>query len=129
MKNSKFKMASFHYIKKMVKRSLLFPFTFFILHSYAQNDTTKRQTIDITSSYKPALKVVVKINLSASPMAADTFRKRLAYDIPAQNLFFSHQPVTLKPLALSQDTGLHLGKRNNLKAGFGNLSTQYINSG
>ena len=104
-------------------------FAFCISHSFAQNDTTKRQTIDITSSYKPVLKDVVKINFSASPLAVDTFRKRLAYDIPAQNLFFSHQPTSLKPLALTQDTGLQLGGRNYVKAGFGNLSTPYVNAG
>ena len=95
----------------------------------AQLDTTKRPTIDITSSYKPVLKNAVKINLSASPLAADTSRQRLAYDVPAQNLFFSYQPISLQPLALTQDTGLQLGGRNFFKAGFGNLSTPYINAG
>lgn len=92
----------------------------------AQRDTTKRQTIDITSSYKPVLRNAVKINLSASPLAADTSRPRLAYDIPAQNLFFVYQPISLKPLALMQDTGLQLGIRNYVKAGFGNYTTPYI---
>ncbi len=32
------------------------------LNSTAQRDTTKRQTIDITSSYKPVLRNAVKIN-------------------------------------------------------------------
>ncbi len=94
----------------------------------AQRDTTKRQSIDITSSYKPVLKNAVKINLSASPLAADTTRQRMAYDIPAQNLFFSYQPISLKPLSLTRDTGLQLGGRNFVKAGFGNLSTPYINA-
>ena len=93
---------------------------------FAQRDTTKRQTIDITSSYKPVLRNAVKINLSASPLSADTSRPRLAYDIPAQNLFFAYQPISLKPLALMQDTGLQLGIRNYVKAGFGNYTTPYI---
>jgi len=117
-----------HYIHSH-KIFLLFVFSFFILHCSAQRDTTKRQSIDITSSYKPALKDVAKINLSASPIAADTLRQSLKYDIPAQNLFFSHQPISLKPLALAQDTGLQLGGRNFIKAGFGNLSTPYVNAG
>ncbi|MEP6594525.1 MAG: hypothetical protein ABJA71_01210 [Ginsengibacter sp.] len=120
-------MSGFN-IGKFFKEWLVCIFTFFVLHSFAQNDTTKRQTIDITSSYKPVLKDVVKINLSASPLVADTFRQRLAYDIPAQNLFFAHQPISLKPLALTQDTGLQLGVRKYVKAGFGNLSTPYINA-
>ncbi|HEV8081540.1 MAG TPA: hypothetical protein VGP43_12575 [Chitinophagaceae bacterium] len=94
--------------------------------SFAQHDTTKRQTIDITSSYKPVLRNAVKINLSASPLVADTSRPRLSYDIPPQNLFFAYQPVSLKPLGLMQDTGLQLGVRNYVKAGFGNYSTPYI---
>jgi hypothetical protein len=92
----------------------------------AQRDTTRRQTIDITSSYKPVLRNAVKINLSASPLSADTSRPRLAYDIPAQNLFFAYQPISLKPLALMQDTGLQLGIRNYVKVGFGNYTTPYV---
>ena len=103
-------------------------FCLFTFSATAQRDTTRRQTIDITSSYKPVLRNAVKINLSASPLAADTSRPRLAYDIPAQNLFFAYQPITLKPLALTQDTALQLGIRNYAKVGFGNLSTPYIDA-
>lgn len=105
---------------------LLIVYCLFALNSTAQRDTTKRQTIDITSSYKPVLRNAAKINLSASPLIVDTSRQRLAYDIPAQNLFFSYQPITLKPLALMQDTGLQLGVRNYVKAGFGNFTTPYL---
>ena len=98
----------------------------FASNAIAQRDTTKRQTIDITSSYKPVLRNAVKINLSASPLVADTSRPRLAYDIPAQNLFFAYQPISLKPLALMQDTALQLGVRNYVKAGFGNFTTPYV---
>ena len=94
--------------------------------SLAQRDTTKRQTIDITSSYKPVLRNAVKINLSASPLSADTSRPRMGYDIPPQNLFFAYQPISLKPLGLMQDTGLQLGIRNYAKIGFGNFTTPYI---
>ncbi len=128
MKNVKFKMKKLGYvnIECSCKSLLLFIFTFCIFHSNAQRDTTRRQTIDITSTYKPVLRNAVKINLSASPSAADSSRPRLAYDIPAQNLFFAYQPISLKPLALMQDTGLQLGIRNYVKAGFGNFTTPYI---
>ncbi|MEO6328130.1 MAG: hypothetical protein ABIO55_04325, partial [Ginsengibacter sp.] len=112
---------------KYLKVIFVLHFSLFIFNCYGQRDTTKSQTIDITSSYKPVLKDVVKINLSASPLASDTFARKLTYNIPAQNLFFSHQPTSLKPLALSQDTGLQKGIRNYLKAGFGNLTTPYLN--
>src|SRR5665647_2411344 len=70
----------------------------------AQVDTTRRQTIEITSSYKPVLRNTVKINLYASPVVPDTSRPRMAYNIPPQNLFFSYQPISLKPLSLQPDT-------------------------
>lgn len=94
--------------------------------AHAQRDTTRRQTIEITSSYKPVLRDPVKINLYASPLTSDTSRPRLAYNIPPQNLFFTYQPVALRPLALAADTSLILGDRNQLKVGFGSFTTPYI---
>ncbi len=101
---------------------------FFITNgnAYAQNDTSRRQTIEITSSYKPELRNTVKINLYASPITADTSRPRLAYNIPPQNLFFTYQPISLKPLALDIDTALQLGDRNQLKVGIGSFTTPYV---
>lgn len=101
------------------------PLCFFFFCTQAQ-DTTRRQTIEITSSYKPSLRNSVKINLYASPITPDTTRPRLAYFIPSENLFFSYKPVALKPLSLNTDTTLRLGDRNELKVGYGNLSTPYI---
>lgn len=98
----------------------------FLYSSLQAQDTTRRQTIQITSSYKPSLRNPVKINLYASPITADTSRPRLAYYIPPENLFFAYQPVSLKPLSLQTDTSLNLGDRNELKIGYGNLSTPFI---
>jgi len=92
----------------------------------AQQDTSRRQTIEITSSYKPDLRNTVKINLYASPLTSDIAKPRLAYNIPPQNLFFTYQPVSLNPLALSADTSLQLGDRNQLKVGFGSFTTPYV---
>lgn len=103
----------------------ILPLCFLFSQLYGQ-DTTRRQTIQITSSYKPSLRNTVKINLYASPITPDTSKPRLAYYIPPQNLFFSYQPVSLKPLSLQTDTSLKLGGRNELKVGYGNLSTPYI---
>ena len=100
--------------------------SFFTTALYAQKDTSGRQTIEITSSYKPVLRNTVKINLYASPISADTSRPRLAYNIPPQNLFFAYQPVSLKPLELDADTTLQLGDRNQLKVGFGSFATPYV---
>lgn len=92
----------------------------------AQRDSISGQTIDITSTYKPELRNSVKIDLSASPLTPDTSRPRMIYSIPAQNLFFSFEPVTLKPLALAVERQMQLGTRNFIKAGYGNLATPYI---
>ncbi len=96
---------------------------------FGQRDTTKKQSIDITSSYKPVLRNAVKINFSATNLPADTAKTVGQYVIPAQNLFYTYQPVSLKPLALTMDTALELGERNFIKVGFGNLSTPYASAG
>jgi hypothetical protein len=110
---------------------LLTVFSLVAMASFGQQgrDTTKKQTIDITSSYKPVLRNAVKINFSASNLNADTSKTVAAYNIPAQNLFYTYQPISLRPLALSQDSMLNLGLRNYLKVGFGNYSTPYISGG
>ena len=111
---------------------LLLAACFFPAGLYAQKDTTakkKTTTIDITSSYKPVLRNAVKINFSASHLAADTTMPALTYTIPAQNLFYAYQPVPLRPLALEQDTNLNLGIRNYVKVGYGNFSTPYVDAG
>ena len=113
----------------VLRTIILFTGCFACSISIAQRDSSKRQTIDITSAYKPVIRNAAKINLSASPFTADSSRPKLAYDIPAMNLFFSYQPITLKPLALSQDSALQLGIRNYVKAGFGNLTTPYVDAG
>src|SRR5664279_2418700 len=112
------------YTQRLVVMATLFCFSF--NSAKAQQDTSRRQTIEITSSYKPVLRNTVKINLYASPLTADTTRPRLAYTIPAQNLFFAYQPVSLNPLALDADTTLQLGERNQLKIGFGSFTTPYV---
>jgi hypothetical protein len=103
---------------------------FSVTASAQRTDTTKKTTsIDITSSYKPVLRNAVKINFSASHIPADSTRPSLAYNIPAQNLFYSYQPIALNPLALQQDTNLYLGQRNFVKLGYGNFATPYAAAG
>ncbi len=95
----------------------------------AQNPVKKPTTIDITSSYKPVLRNAVKINFTASQLNVDTLAPKMNYTVPSQNLFYSYQPVSLKPLALQADTNLYLGSRNFLKAGFGNFATPFVSAG
>ena len=114
-----------------MNKSLFILVTFILIagNLYAQRDTTKRQSIDITSSFKPVLRNAVKINFSGSMLAADTNRNISGYTIPSQNLFYAYQPISLRPLALAQDTNLYLGGRNYLKAGFGTYNTPYFAAG
>jgi hypothetical protein len=92
-------------------------------------DTTKPTTVVVTSSFKPTLKPVAKINFSAATPVADTSRPNLYYTIPSQNLFFVYQPTPLQPLALSADTGFHWENHNYIKAGYGNFTTPYVRVG
>ena len=117
-------------MKRTALYSILFSGSLLVYsNSFAQRDTSKRTTIDITSAYKPVLRNAVKINLSAAQLNADTSRPNLVYNIPAQNLFYTYQPIPLKPVALQQDSNLYLGLRNYLKVGFGNFSTPYVSAG
>jgi hypothetical protein len=109
---------------------LLIAYCLLPIVTFAQKDTTKKTTtIDITSSYKPVLRNAVKINFAASHLNADTSKPKMNYTVPSQNLFYSYQPISLKPLALQQDTNLYLGQRNYLKVGFGNFATPYVSAG
>ena len=112
---------------KHILTAFIFGFSSFI--AFAQKDTSRKQTIDITSSFKPVLRNSVKINFSATNLNADSSKPFFTYNIPAQNLLYSYQPMALKPLALTQDTNLDLGSRNYLKLGIGNFSTPYVNGG
>jgi len=91
-------------------------------------DTLKQQTIDIYNVYQPELRNAAKLNITASLPPFDTTHPRMVYNIPAQNLYFSYQPVPLRPLAMGKDTVASL-QNNFLKAGFGNYSTPAIQAG
>ncbi|MFT3911345.1 MAG: hypothetical protein QM737_18125 [Ferruginibacter sp.] len=92
-------------------------------------DTTKKQSINIVSSFKPVLRNAVKINFSGSQLNADTSKNVKAYDIPSQNLFYAYQAIPLKALAMEQDSNLYLGNRNFIKAGFGNYTSPLVKVG
>ncbi|HSC52415.1 MAG TPA: hypothetical protein VLC98_02260 [Phnomibacter sp.] len=90
-------------------------------------DTVKRKTIDITSSFKPSLRPQQKMGFTASAVASDTNRPKLSYKIPAQNLAFGFYPAPLRPLAFQADSAtVATGPSIYLKAGFGNFTTPYF---
>lgn len=92
-------------------------------------DTSKRKTIDITSTFKPVLREASKINFNAAPPLADTSRPRLSYSIPDQNLVFMYQPAELKPMALKVDSVNPWVYSNFIKAGIGNVHQPYLKAG
>lgn len=95
----------------------------------AQRDTSRPRQVTITSTFKPTLKEAAKINFNASPPTADTTRPRLQYQLPNQNLAFAFQPGSLRPLALSVDTGGRWDNESFVKVGFGNLKTPFVQAG
>lgn len=96
---------------------------------FAQKDTTKGKSVEITSAFKPVLKESAKINFNATPPSADTSKPILKYDIPNQNLALGFQPGSLKPLALAIDSGGKWDNSSYIKAGFGSLRTPYVQAG
>lgn len=107
---------------------LIVSFSLTNLYSFAQ-DTTKKQSVEITSAFKPVLKNAVKLKFNATPPAPDNSNPNLNYNIPIQNLYFNLQPVSIKPLALLIDSAGEAHNSNYIKAGFGSNSTPLIDAG
>lgn len=101
----------------------------FAITGFGQRDTSRPVSIDITSAYQPVLRNASKINFSGSQLQLDTQRTVRSYRIPSQSLYYSYQPIPLRPLAMEKDTLLQLGIRHFVKAGFGSQSTPYLNAG
>ena len=99
-----------------------------VLQAAAQ-DTTKKKTLDITSTFKPVLREASKINFNAAAPVVDTSRPRLNYTIPSQNIFFAYQPAELKPVALSIDSVEAWQYSNYIKVGVGSVHLPYVKAG
>ncbi len=92
-------------------------------------DSSKRRTIEITSTFKPVLREAAKINFNAAPPSVDSSRSALQYNIPIQTLFLTYQPLALKPLALQIDSGAAWKYSNYIKAGVGNVHIPFLQAG
>lgn len=92
-------------------------------------DTSKRKTIEITSTFKPVLREAVKINFNAAPPSVDSSRPTLNYTVPAQNLFFNYNPINIKPVSLQIDSASSWPLSNYIKAGVGNVHIPYLQTG
>ena len=95
----------------------------------SKTDTATPKEVIITSSFKPSLRNAAKINFTAATPILDTNKLPLTYNIPSSNLFFSYQPVAIKPMALYIDTTLNWNNDAYIKLGFGNFSTPYAEGG
>jgi hypothetical protein len=89
-------------------------------------DTTKPDVVVLYAAFKPTLRNAAKINFTAATPFTDTVKIPLNYVVPSQNLFFSYQPVPIKPLALSTDSGYAWVNKGYVKAGYGGYSTPYF---
>ncbi len=113
-----------------MNRRIILGFVFCVVGFYSMaQDTTKKQSVEIKSAFKPVLKNAVKLKFNATPPAPETGNPNLAYTIPVQNLFFNLQPVALKPLALQIDSAGQAHNSNYIKAGYGNFNTPLIDAG
>lgn len=92
-------------------------------------DTTKRRTIEVTSTFKPELRESAKLNFQAFPVVSDTTPPKLGYNIPAEQLLFKYRPAELKPVSLEADSLTDWGYSNFIKVGFGNVHQPYIKAG
>src|SRR5215831_21399236 len=101
----------------------------FGLQLQAQVDTSKKRTVQVTSTFKPVLHQTAKINMNATPPAEDTSKPKLQYNLPDQNLLFDYQPGNLKPLAMNIDTGGRWDNNSYIKLGFGSQRTPYLQTG
>lgn len=88
-------------------------------------DTTKPDVVVLFSSFKPSLRNAAKINFTAATPLLDTATIELTYQVPAQNLFFTYQPVTIKPLSLYIDSAVQWYNNSYLKLGYGNFKTPF----
>jgi hypothetical protein len=98
------------------------------LPTYAQ-DSTKKQSVVITSAYKPVLKPSSKLQFTASPPAPDGKLPALNYLLPVQNITIRLQPFALKPIALPADSLQIVRNNNYIKLGYGNYNTPFAEAG
>ncbi len=92
-------------------------------------DTSSPKMVVVTSAFKPQLKTAAKLNFTAATPVIDSSRIPVTYQVPSQNLFFSYQPVPIKPLALPADSGYVWENNSYIKLGAGNFSSYLAEAG
>ena len=94
-----------------------------------QNGDKTPKVVTVTSAFKPSLRNAAKINFSAATPVIDTTKIPLTYNIPSQNLFFTYQPVAIKPVSFNADSGFKWVNDQYVKLGYGNYATPYAEAG
>lgn len=85
-------------------------------------------TIEVIQAYKPQVRQLPKPQWMPQLPPADTSRPVLRYEVPQQTLYYTYSSMPLRPLAMGKDTALE-GYPNYIKAGYGNLSTIFLDAG
>ena len=91
-------------------------------------DTSKSQTIQIISNYKPVLRPSTKLSFSASPVPPAPFSDKLKYALPDQQFKVIMKPVELVPAAFTPDS-IKFINHHFLKLGYGNFQRIYADAG
>ncbi len=101
-----------------------------LLHAQQKRtDTTiAGQTIEIIQSYKPEIAKPVKPVITPSLPNIDTSKPRFQYEVPQQTLSYTYHSVPIRPLALGRQQ-MTMPFQNYIKAGFGNLTSIYVDAG
>jgi hypothetical protein len=111
----------------VVCKVMLVAFAMVLCETLLAQDTVKRKSIDITSSFKPILRPQQKIGFTASAAASDSGRAKLVYNVPVQQLAFGFTPAPLRPMAFEADsTAVVSGPSLYIKGGYGNYSTPHL---
>lgn len=92
-------------------------------------DSSKRKTLNITSTFKPVLREASKLHFVASPVLPDTTVQVAPYRIPQQQLAIRFQPMAISPLALPSDSLKGFEPAHYVKAGIGNVHLPYLEAG
>ena len=92
-------------------------------------DTARKKSIIITSTFKPSLKNTAKLNFNADAPLIDTGRPVLQYNLPVQFLSLTYQPAGLSPVAISAETIKNWNNDNYIKVGAGNVDLPYVQAG
>lgn len=89
-------------------------------------DSVPEKVVTIVSAFKPQLKNIAKIGFLNATAQVDTNTVSLKYQVPSQNLSFQYQPIALVPRALKKDSVRFDRQSSNLKIGFGNYFSQFL---